>query len=154
MGVANAPGERATDVTCGHAVGELEFLHQGVSTMKVRARWADNDYAAARAPGQSADDLRRRDLHPNGEVHYIQVALMDEATHELFAASHDYWASPATREQSRLDENEYQVTVVISGTRAKTATARYLLRIVQGDPPFELKLLTDDPVGEKKPDTG
>jgi hypothetical protein len=143
IGIANVPPERQEEATCDHAVVGLRFIQPGegnTQPIRARGRWADNDYPRVRSgPGEIADELRRRTLYANGEVHRIQVAVLDGGT--FYVASHDYWVGPPDMaERLPLDMPEYEVEIVVSGSRGQPVVARYRLRCTPDeDPPFTLE---------------
>jgi hypothetical protein len=117
--VSNDPSNRCAEATAKHAVVTLEFfrfpLDSASPCLTINGRWTQNPQPGTRDIYAPIDDIRRRDLLPNGEPNYIDIALkrLDDGACYAFndetCRTFPDWHDP----KLRLTEEQYKVVIRI-----------------------------------------
>ena len=144
--VSNDPENRVPEAQVGDAVITITFITKdGKEAFKLDGRWTENEQPGTRPQLAPIDDIRRRDLIPNGEPNNIDVALKYEGDDCCYAFNDETckyvegWRDP----KYTLPEAEYQVHVVLKGVALPESAEEWLvLRNLGKDRGIELERST------------
>ena len=129
--VTNDPAKRDEAATARHVIVNLSFfkLNSADPCLILSGRWSDNEQAGLRGQFAPIDDLRRRDLHPNGEPNLIDVALKYPDDEQCYAFNDETcrntpdWRDPAFE----LAAQSYRVRVRLQGVGLDDVEHDFLL---------------------------
>lgn len=128
--VSNDPENKVPEAQVDKAIITIRFIAaDGKEAVKLYGRWTENEQPGTRSLLMPIDDIRRRDLIPNGEPNNIDVALKYEAEDCCYAFNDETcrysndWRDP----KYRLPETEYRVHVVLNGVGLSENTEEWLV---------------------------
>lgn len=128
--VSNDPEVSMLEAQVGNAVTTITFFTMdGREAVRLYGRWTENEQPGTRPHLVPIDDLRRRNLIPNGEPNGIDIALKYEGEDCCYAFDDETcryvkgWRNP----KYRLPDAEYRVRIKIRGLGLREPQEEWLL---------------------------
>lgn len=138
VAVRNKPPAGAKGSTASHAVALVEyFLPEGNEPALVldHGKWAGHFLPGSYNSQVSPELLVHRDLYPNGEVHWIDVALKSKGQAEWYAPDAELFSANGWKDPDRLvahQEVRVRITVLAEGLDDAVSAEYWLYNLRTG----------------------
>lgn len=129
--VVNDPKDGPPEAQANHVVINLTFFAaDGIKAVNLYGRWTENEQPGTRPHLMPIDDIRRRDLIPNGEPNHIDVVMKYDEDDCCYAFNDETCrSSPDWRDPiHRLPDSEYHVRLVLKGVGMEPTEEWLLLK--------------------------